>query len=197
MSKPTAWKHDNSLQQCRLKRKDRPAQILAGQLPHAIELLLHVFSSAAPPLELGKVNGASVREGSAAAATARPSRPKQTRSGYFQNFNAVLQVLQKEQTEERRRLELHGSPWQPFTESAASVGGRGSVFTSPLCAVRRRLTCDPTAQKTRWWPHGRAQFRNYTKRVSVFCGRKLSPTSAALCLYAQDAVKDSPFLLVR
>lgn len=76
-------------------KKHRPAQILAGQLPHAIELLLHVFSSAAPPVELGKVNGAAVRKRSTTAATSRPSRPKERQKSYSQNFNAVHQVPQK------------------------------------------------------------------------------------------------------
>lgn len=132
------------------KRKDRPAQILAGQLPHAIELLLHVFSSAAPPGRLGgKVNGASVRKRSA---TSRPSRPKETRekqklTNDSRNFNAVHQVLQKQQKAEKRLLELHRSPRQTlFAERAQPVWEEGgSALTSLLDAA---LTCDSSAQKT-------------------------------------------------
>lgn len=144
VSKPTAWKHDNSLQPCRRERKHRPAQILAGQLPHAIELLLHVSPVRAPPGQLGKVNGASVRKRSATAATSRPSRPKE-RGG-----KKLLPQLRRGppgSSEGRKSSEAASRP-PSLPERAQPVWEEGgSASTSLLrAAPPRRLTCDTSAQ---------------------------------------------------
>lgn len=150
MSKPTAWKHDNSLQQCRWKIKHRPAQILAGQLPHAIELLLHFFS----PLQLLRSSW-----GKLTARRCANVQPPRLRRGHRcrkkhekatpRTSTRSTKFFTREQKEERRLLDLHRSQCLTLlTERAQPVWEEGgSGFTSLLYAARRRLTCDTSAQK--------------------------------------------------
>lgn len=100
------------------------------------------FSSAAPSVELGKVNGASLRKRSTTAATSRPSLPKETRKSYSQNFNAVHQVLHKgtKRREAASRPPSIPVPDVAHREGATSVGGRRKWLHFPT--VRRAAQAD-------------------------------------------------------